>query len=1440
MSNGLLPRCRAKNGHFFVSDTTTLTSYKKIRITFVQAFADSRNRSGVLTEIFSDATTTTHAFFTLAVSPLVFQRSYQHYPALEYLMPNSTFRLSIIFPVLLFACMVLGSCVLFAQSDANIDVVLYDTDTGLPNNHVFQSFEDSRGSIWLIDERGLVFFDGVSFNTILNLPSTSQSCSTRICFEDMQGNLWIRIQGLFEVQYTLINIYTNAVKEGLPQPFDGLKGPVFDLALGPDQSLLICDEAGGLWQINSKGEPKLIYTCDSKKFLFCNSVNNDKYIWISPQDPVGMAPVFTAVDYTGLSCRFVSPDITHISVPARDGAIWSIGHSSFARLEPFKTAEYKRIDTVVKGYIPDESWKENGIGIDAEKEIIWMINRGGLMLWHPSKGLICHFLQYQGLVKPKVAFQILMDKNHQAWVSTIGGLFKVSVSPSKFRKIIWKDPKVLSNIPERPCRGIIEHSNGKFYINAGADLFFYDKATNKAQVILNDRAGNYALAEDQDGTLLLALSGLFRYDLKTHENRPIYTPKFSETGIIWSILPRRDRVWLGNNLKILYYDKISGEIRQDIQYNGFDVLQHADVYQFYEKAGGKSMLLVTNFGLFEVNYEEGVVAWYRKNGKGRFFLPCDDLRSLCEDGMGGFWIASTNGLIHWNPDFWSTRWYSSRDALLNDNLYAVYRDDYGFLWFSCNGGIGQFQVETEKVRYYTTRDGITHQEFNRISHCKAADGTIFFGSLNGVTMFHPRDFCQEFEVASNASVFLTKAVLFSSTTQKEEQMLSSFYQDGLITINPNDRYLKLDFAMSDYSESKKIEYSYTIEGLFDNWLSSKSPEIQLAGLPFGKYTLVVRARSTNGFLPRECRIQIDAPAPIYLRGWFLAISMLFLVAVLTALYQYRVRRFRMQQLELERAVVNRTRHISQAKRLIEQQSEQISKMAEEKSRFFANVTHELRTPIALILGVVNNIQTGKYSERQHKELLSVANRNTQYLLKMVNQILYFSKAEKLNNQMAIVRLMADDIVGPLVEDYKIIAQNKGIKITYISNKSNIDHLQVDKDYLGIVIGNLLSNAVKFTDTNGRITVCIENKAQKVVVSVKDTGKGIHPLDLPHIFERYYQTQLPGAPTEGGSGIGLALAKELTELMNGQIWVERGASGSVFYVEFPSAPPLGSPVQPIPVAPDQHHQVPQLPEARNTAKHFLKQRILLVEDHPDFQYMLKMTLQQSYDVFGVFNGAEAISYMAQNPLPDLILCDIMMPTMDGLQFVAQLKAVEIFAQIPIVFLTARSGPEIKLDAMRLGVDDYLTKPIQSEVLLQVVQTLLFRKRTRERYASEIGQLGRPEVPSHLSKADIAWVVGMEKAVYAGLSDVNFSVDKLAQTMMINRTTFYQQIKLLTGMTPNQYVQEARLQQARFYLEGGQFETVKAVVDAVGMRDQKYFSQQYTRRFGKSIATYFPNP
>jgi signal transduction histidine kinase/DNA-binding response OmpR family regulator len=1358
----------------------------------------------------------------------------------ERLNQRISFFLANISRVLLLVGMVSASCPLFAQSEPNIDVVLYDTDTGLPNNHVFQSFEDSRGSIWLIDERGLVFFDGVNFNTILNLPSTSQSCSTRICFEDMQGNLWIRIQGLFEVQYKFINIYTNAVKEGLPQPFDGVKGPVFDLALGPDQSLLICDEAGGLWQINSKGESKLIYTCDSKKFLFCNSVNNAKFIWISPQDSIGIAPVFTAVDYTGLSCRFVSPDITHVSLPARDGAIWSVGHSSFARLEPFKTAEYKRIDTVVKGYIPDESWKQNGIGIDAATGLIWMINQGGLILWHPSKGLTYHFLHFQGLVMPKLAFQILIDKNHQAWVATIGGLFKVSVLPSKFRKIIWKDPKVLSNIPERPCRGIIEHSNGKFYINAGADLFSYDKATNKAQVILNDRAGNYALAEDQDGTLLLALSGLFRVDLKTHESRPIYTPKFAETGIIWSILPRKDRVWLGNNLKILYYDKISGEIRQDVQYNGFDVLQHADIYQFYEKEGDKSILLVTNFGLFEVNYEEGVVAWYRKNGKGRFFLPCDDLRSLCEDGIGGFWIASTNGLIHWNPDFWSTRWYSSRDALLNDNLYAVYRDDYGFLWFSCNGGIGQFQVATEKVRYYTTRDGITHQEFNRISHCKAADGTIFFGSLNGVTMFHPRDFCKEFDVSSNASVFLTKAVLFSSETQKEEQILASYYQDGLITINPNDRYLKLDFAVSDYSESKRIEYSYRIEGLFDNWLSSKSSEIQLAGLPFGKYTLVVRARSTNGFLPRECRIQIDAPSPIYLRVWFLAFSILFLVAVLTALFHYRVRRFRMRQLELETAVVNRTKSISHAKRLIEQQSEQISKMAEEKSRFFANVTHELRTPIALILGVVNNIQTGKYSEVQHKELLSVANRNTQYLLKMVNQILYFSKAEKVSNQINIVHLRADEIVRPLVEDYKIVAQNKGIKITYIYNSKDFNYIKVDKDYIGIVIGNLLSNAVKFTDKNGRITVSVENKAQKVAVSVRDTGKGVHPLDLPHIFERYYQTQLPGASAEGGFGIGLALAKELTELMDGQIWVESDASGSVFYVEFPSVPPLDSPVQPITGAPDQYRQVPELPEARNTTKHFLKQRILLVEDHPDFQYMLKIALQQSYDVFGVFNGAEAISYMAQNPLPDLILCDIMMPTMDGLQFVAQLKSSAAFASIPVVFLTARSGPEIKLDAMRLGVDDYLTKPIESEVLLQVVQTLLFRKRTREKYASEIRQSGRPDLPSNLSNADIAWVVNLERAVFLGLSDADFSVDKLAQTMMLNRTTFYQQIKLLIGMTPNQYVQEARLQLARFYLEGGQFETVKAVVDAVGMRDQKYFSQQYTRRFGKSIATYFPNP
>lgn len=1334
---------------------------------------------------------------------------------------------------------------MYGQSDLREDVVRYGKSEGLSHNHVFQSFEDSRGFIWLITESGLDFFNGTSFETVQHWRSLSVASGISIRFEDAQGNLWIRIPMEHEkVRYSLVNIHTKEYKEIIPRIASASDVPVFDVALGRDQTILECDGSGGLWQVKPDGASKLIYKCREGNFSFCVPNHLNSYIWISTIDSTGANRVFISVRYDGSSCRFESPDATHLGTLAGDGSFWSIGHNSFARLEPFKPAVYQKIASVVKGYIPDDLLHKSGIEVDQRTEAIWMVNQDRLMIWHPTGGLIFHFLNATTTISPKTAFQIMIDRKSNAWVATIDGLYKVSVTHAKFHKILWVDTDQKSNKQQRPCRGIIEHSSGEIYINAGNGLFSYDRKHKEIRQIWSKAIGNYALAEDLDGSLLCALGDVIQIDLKTGTSRVYSDPTNRLIGNIWSIWPRKERVWLGNNKGLIYYNRRDGVLKKDVAYNGFSALQNAEIYQFYPKKDGKSAWILTDNGLYELNEQHGIVARYWKGGIGRYFLPSDHLRHLCEDGTGGFWFATAKGLLHWDPEISLTSWYTDQDGLINDNLYAVFKDAYGFLWYSSDGGIGQFQESTEKIRNFNTLDGITHNEFNRVSYCQVSDGTILFGGMNGVTMFHPKDFYKDFNLDPDISVVLSKAAVFSSNDHKEINILPKYYQDSSIFIAPGDRYLKLHFSLAEYSNPNNVEFSYKIEGLVETWNTSNLPEIQLASLPYGAYTLVMRARCGNGLYSlRECRIRINVPPPYYLTIWFRFFILFVTIAIVYLFFQYRIRMLRIRQIELEEQVAARTLKITQDKHLIEQQSERISKIAAEKSRFLANLTHELRTPLALIMDVIWGIQTEKDTDKRHHELISVAMRSTRHLLKMVNGILYLSKTEFVNLRLNNVLVGIDSIVRPLVADYRIMAEKKGIKMRYIAEKAQMGDIIVDPEYVSIIVGNLLSNAVKFTDTNGQITVLVENDLRNVRISVHDTGRGIHPSDLFYVFERYYQTQVPNAPVEGGSGIGLSLAKELTELMGGEIGVESDRSGSKFYVSFPLSSNSAVVCKPAAVEPacpvdpvQSQNKVAQRPFPSFSVR-IEQPKILVVEDHPDYQYVLKSRLQKSYNVHCAFSGTEALAYLESNAPPDLILCDVMMPGMDGIQLISQIRCIDAFAQIPVIFLTALNCQENQLKAMRLGVDDYLTKPTEPAVLIKSIQTLLCRSSIRANYGtSQIGISDTTDDVTEHSKMYIEWMIDLEKALFAGLSDPAFSVDKLAQTLLMSRTAFYQQINRLTGMTPNQYIQEGRLQQARMYLENGSFPTVKGVVEAVGMRDVKYFSRLYANRFHKSITTY----
>jgi len=573
--------------------------------------------------------------------------------------------------------------------------------------------------------------------------------------------------------------------------------------------------------------------------------------------------------------------------------------------------------------------------------------------------------------------------------------------------------------------------------------------------------------------------------------------------------------------------------------------------------------------------------------------------------------------------------------------------------------------------------------------------------------------------------------------------------------------------------------------------------------------------------------------------------------------------------------------IAEQSLLIENQAAALRRLDEAKSRFFANVSHELRTPLTLILGPLASLLKSDELSARHLSYTKTAHQHAQQLLNLVQEILDLSKMESRKMKLHETTVSLQPFLRRVVSAFESHAERLGIRFSFEYRAPQRLRVALDADKIAKVVNNLLSNAMKFTPPGGRVEVLVDDAENCIRLMVCDTGRGIHPDDLPLVFDRYYQSNQSHLPIEGGTGIGLALCRELAELMQGRIWAESVLNeGSRFYFEFPKKEVLGvGDAEDSPVragkrwanADRSRSDDERAPEISTGAIRVVAGRaddqnpptappsavgsILLVEDNHSLRDYLALVLSDKYRVITAENGDKALRCLADcgespsTPVIDLIISDIMMPVMDGFQLLENLKKDARYAQIPVIMLTARADARDKLQALRAGVDDYLLKPFEEDELLARIANLMKNDRLRRQSAGmapvqapaasprmqevkPISPVARPAI----SVADLAWLADLEKRVENALGNLQFSAEDLATQMLVSRSQFFTKVKHLTGMTPNEYVQEIRFRHARLLLETRQVTSVKALAAAVGIRKVDYFSRMFRERFGKSPSEY----
>lgn len=526
-----------------------------------------------------------------------------------------------------------------------------------------------------------------------------------------------------------------------------------------------------------------------------------------------------------------------------------------------------------------------------------------------------------------------------------------------------------------------------------------------------------------------------------------------------------------------------------------------------------------------------------------------------------------------------------------------------------------------------------------------------------------------------------------------------------------------------------------------------------------------------------------------------------------------------------------------------------------KTRFYANVSHELRTPLTLLLAPLSTVLKSGSLDNRNFTLVRLARQNAQGLLKLVNEILDLNKLEASKLELHEEKTVVYNFLRRIIAGFESSAEINDIDFTFDYQSEKYLQIWLDNNKFEKILNNLLSNAFKFTKPKGSVVVTVKEVQNTLTIAVKDTGRGIHPDDLPHIFNRFYQSNQVDALTEGGTGIGLSLSMELAKLMGGQLFVESIlGQGSTFTFELPKKEVMGT--IPTPEAEEMQQEITVVTEgvdlsSLETAEssNDSKPTILIVEDNHGLRDYLSLILNTNYTILKAENGQAALDMMNNEPsptdssikkLPDLILSDVMMPIMDGFQLLSALKMSDVFCSIPVIMLTARAELQDKLKALRIGVDDYLIKPFEEEELSARIENLLKNAQHRQIAQQEtINAIEKeqeaPEIPP-LSKDDLKWLFDLENVLRENISDYNLSTNRMADMLHISRSQFYSRIRLLTGMTPIEYLQEIRFNHARLLLEQRTVSSVKSAAAAVGMRHVQNFSHHFKIRFGKLPSDY----
>ncbi|WEK38327.1 MAG: two-component regulator propeller domain-containing protein [Candidatus Pseudobacter hemicellulosilyticus] len=1360
-------------------------------------------------------------------------------------------------------------------------------DQGLSNNRITSITKDQQGFLWFGTAAGLNRFDGYTFKVFLHKEGDSTSINDNFIDKIVPGPL----QSLWAYTPKGWNKYDPRTETFISRPRQFLQ----QIGLPHEWfTTIVTDRQGDSWFVYPdegffcyhRAEAKTAHFNDhSGPFpLYSNHVTALAFdtlgnYWVAYAEGVlekrscrdhrlllRNTALQQAARGNSLQYRMVidKENDLWLYVQGQQQGAWWYRSATDSLIAVNKSSRYLRLNNdIVNGIVQDDRGN------------IWVAtDHGGINLVDKKEGRVRYISSNSNMYENAIN-AVFRDELGTIWMGT----FKTGINYFNEKKsaflLYQHDVADRSSLPFNDVNCFAEDKKGNLWIGTnGGGLIYFNRAANTYRQYRSNPADKNSLSNDivtslfidRDNKLWIGtyFGGLNCFDGKQfirYQRRENKSPGQPDESI-WEILEdSRGRLWIGtltNGLEL--FD------RQQQQFQSYRY-PHAFTYStnaIIEDRKGD----IWEGGSAGINLYDAqgkLIRQFTHIEENPNSLSNTTVLDIVEDAHGGIWIATRDGLNLYDPRTDQFTRFRSEDGLPHSTVLRILKDQQHNLWLSTPSGLCNVRIgyEGNKVsaqfRNYDETDGLQGRVFNDDAALVTKAGELVFGGSNGFNIFFPPAFTS---AAFQPPLVFTDLQLFNNSVQVGKKYDGRIILPETITatrklvLRHDQNAFAIEFAALQYVDAAKVRYLYQLKGFNDSWISAdgNNRKISFTGLNPGSYTLSVRARNENGdWMPGSVDLQIQILPPFWLSPWaYCLYGLLIIGGLLYGRYRiiHRTRlQFKKEQEDLE------------ARR-----NEELNAM---KIHFFTNVSHEFKTPLALILTPVEKLLQQPYPESEHRQF-QLIHRNARRLLNMVNELLDFRKLEmselKLNKRSADVFRFCKEVF----DSFSDIAERKNIHFSFHAEDQDLV-MAFDADKLERVLFNLLSNAFKFTHEGGAVSMQVRKLRQEpqdyVEIKVSDTGIGIPAGKLEKIFERFFQNEVPGSIINQGSGIGLSISREFVRLHGGAIHAESTVGqGSDLVVllpvlqaeDVPEAALVADPetLLPEPVKePAQEISGPQqvigkerlgaataeqailpvqkaIPEPQKGMPP-VRKTILLVEDNEDYRFYIKDNLKEYFTVIEAANGKEGWQ-KALSGHPDLIVSDINMPELSGIELCQKIRSDKRTSFIPIILLTVLSSELSQLKGLGTGANDYITKPFNFELLLSRIRNLLAQQdKFRETYQKQVTVAATE--PAQPVSTDTDFVQKALAVVEKNMANPDFSVEELSRELLLGRATLYKKLFTLTGQTPIEFIRSIRLQRAKQLLETGQW-TIAEIAYEVGFSDPKYFTKVFRESFQITPSAY----